>query len=129
MYYPKAQGFIYKKTRRVSRGERGDIPITSPGGMFYLRKRDQMMRRNPRRKRGRALIACTAVSRTNPSIASTKRFRLRTGGTYSDSGAAENATAINSCSISPFLSNRWFPSSCVELASPVLQLSRGLTTR
>ncbi|URE36641.1 hypothetical protein MUK42_25941 [Musa troglodytarum] len=56
-------------------------------------------RRTPRLKRRHAHNMCPAASLTSIPTASMNGFRLRSGGTYSISGAAENATTSNNCII------------------------------
>ncbi|ONM15831.1 hypothetical protein ZEAMMB73_Zm00001d002977 [Zea mays] len=63
-------------------------------------------------------------------MASTKRLRLRTGGTYSVNRAAEKATAISSCSIlderTPPGSSSPFPFAPAMRANPIRSRRLGI---
>ncbi|RWV95942.1 hypothetical protein GW17_00041385, partial [Ensete ventricosum] len=67
----------------------------------YLRASEtrRRSRRKPRLNRRHAHNMCPAASLTSIPTASTNGFRLRSGGMYSVSGAAENATASSNCII------------------------------
>ncbi|CAA6667319.1 unnamed protein product [Spirodela intermedia] len=58
-----------------------------------------MIRERPRRRLEESWTVWRSACWRNASSASTSRLRLLTGGKYSISGAAEKATAKNSCNI------------------------------
>ncbi|RZS14681.1 hypothetical protein BHM03_00046401 [Ensete ventricosum] len=94
------RGRVYYSTQTTEEEEEEKSNLRRVGGI-YLKKREATakMRRRPSRSIGNARCEYAAASSANASIAATNRFRLRIGGTYSVSGAAENPNANSSCNI------------------------------